>query len=240
MGFGWLFLGYFTVSFLTMNPLGSLIRMIGYGIILASAVKLRRYQRAFDWTLIAAAVMLGIATCLAVVDGTNLLYQYLLIPRQLFPETVRTVIGYVDLGASLVFHALLLWGIRRIALETEVKKIAVNAVRNFVFICIYYVLYGICFLPIPVIQAARSSYVAAAWIVWLVWVILNHVLIFSCYSWICDENDQDMAQKPSRFAFVNRFREENQRRRQKAQEEADAYRREKAEKRKQQGKRRKK
>lgn len=240
MGFGWLFLGYFTVFFLTMNPVGFLLRPIGYGIILAATVKLRRYHRAFDWTVIATAVMLGIAGCLAVVDGTNLLYQYLLIPRQLFPETVRTVIGYVDLGGSLVFHASLLWAIRMIALETEVKKIAVNAVRNFVFIGIYYVLYGICFLPFAVIQNARSSYVAAAWIVWLVWVILNHVLIFSCYSWICDESDQDMAQKPSRFAFVNRLREENQRRRQKAQEEADAYRREKAEKRKQRSKRRKK
>ena len=150
------------------------------------------------------------------------------------------MIGYVDLGASLLFHAALLWAIRLIALETEIKKIAINAVRNFVFIVLYYVIYGISLLPVSFVQAALSSYVAAAWIVWLVWVILNHVLIFSCYSWICDEDDRDMVQKPSRFAVVNRFREENQKRRQKAQQEADAYRRERAEKRKQRSKRRKK
>ena len=38
--------------------------------------------------------------------------------------------------------------------------------------------------------------------------ILNSIMLFSCYGKICDENDVDMPQKPSRFAFVNRMRAE--------------------------------
>ena len=61
---------------------------------------------------------------------------------------------------------------------------------------------------------------------------MNLFMLFSCYAKICDESDVEMAQKPSRFAFVNRFREENERRRAEADARAEQKRREKAERRK--------
>ena len=83
------------------------------------------------------------------------------------------------------------------------------------------------------IGEAVSSFrkmILIAWIVYFVWIILNFMLIFSCYVKICDESDVEMERKPSRFAFVNRFRTEMDRRQEKAIEESLAYRKSKQEK----------
>ena len=44
-------------------------------------------------------------------------------------------------------------------------------------------------------------------------------MIFSCYAKICDSDDIEMKQKPSRFAFVNEKRKEQEEERQKILDE---------------------
>jgi hypothetical protein len=44
-------------------------------------------------------------------------------------------------------------------------------------------------------------------------------MIFSCYAKICDSGDTEMRQKPSRFEFVNKKREEQEAERQKILDE---------------------
>ena len=44
-------------------------------------------------------------------------------------------------------------------------------------------------------------------------------MIFTCYMKICDSDDVDMKQKPSRFAFINQKREEEETERQKILDE---------------------
>ena len=66
-------------------------------------------------------------------------------------------------------------------------------------------------------------------ILYFVCIILNLVLIFSCYSRICDENDVDMARKPSRFAFVNKLRGESEQRQREAAERRAEQRRQRLE-----------
>lgn len=231
MGFGWLFLGYFTVSFLSLNAAGALIRLAGYGIILMALGKLRKYHDAFGLAWWATVLMLAVSAALVFTSVTEYLYAELLLSSPVVSDGTLTVLGYIEQGASFIFHALMLWAIRQIALETEVNKIAVNAVRNFVFICIYQVVYVIGVLPFDSIQTFLDRLGLISLILRFVWIVLNLILIGSCYARICDEGDVDMQKKPSRFAFVNRFREENERRAQKAAEEARAYRREKQEKR---------
>ena len=70
-------------------------------------------------------------------------------------------------------------------------------------------------------------------LLYFAWIILDLVLIFKCYAKICDEDDVDMPLKKSRFAFVNKFREETARREQKAADESVEYARQKLEKRRQ-------
>lgn len=231
MGFGLLFIGYFLVTLLTLNPFASLFRVLGYGIILMAGLKLRKYHRSFDYFLFGTVGMLLVAALLAFSDASEYLYRNLLIDSVLITEKGRTVLGYVEQGVSFLFHSALLFAIRKLAKETEVEKIAVNAVRNFVFICFYYFVYIISFLPVKSIQSCAAELALIAWIVYFVWIILNFMLIFSCYVKICDESDVDMERKPSRFAFVNQFRAEMDRRQEKAIEESRAYRKSKQEKR---------
>ena len=232
MGFGWLFLGYFAVQLMTLNPLGSVFRVIGYGIILMAALKLQKYQRAFGWLCISTILMLLVSFPLLISDSIDLLYRMLLMNIRPLSEGIKAVIGYVEQGLSFVFHATLLWGIYKIARETEIKKIADSSIRNFVFVCFYYLVVVIRYLPFESVRSCAPELTMIGWILFLTWMILNHVLIAKCYTKICDENDIEMNRKPSRFAFVNRMREELDRKEQKAREENEAYRRAKLEQKK--------
>ena len=217
MGFGLLFIGYFAVSLMTLNPVGALFRMIGYGMILASVLKLRKYHRAFNFSIPTTFFML-------VVAGVWLVES--LIGKDL------TVIGYVEQGSSFVFLSFLLYAIRKIAMETEVKKIVVSAVRNFVFVCAYYFICAISYLPFESVRNCSGELTIISLLLLFFVILLNLILIWKCYANICDENDTQMIRKPSRFAWVNHFREEFDRREEKARRETAAYRQEKWEKRK--------
>ena len=233
MGFGLLFVGYFAVTFLTLNAAGFLIRLLGYGIILRAVSKLRQYHRAFGYAWWGSVLMLLVSAALAFAGVTEWLYDALLISERVMSDGAITALGYVEQASSFVFHALLLWAIRQIALETEVGKIAVSAVRNFVFICIYEVVYLIGILPVEAIRNFSARLGLMALLIYFVWAVLNLILFGSCYAHICDENDVEMERKPSRFDFVNRFREKNERRAEKAAAEMREYRKQRMEKRKQ-------
>ena len=206
---------------MTINTFGTLIRVIGYGVILWSVLRLRQYHRSFHWMGIGTVLMLLFSIILACSDIAEW------IDKPLFTEQTRVILTYVEQGVLFVFQTLMLYSIRAIAKETEVSKIANNAVRNFVFVCLYVVVYLVRFLPIESVQACAGELTWIAWILFLVWQILNLILIGSCYMRICDESDQEMVKKPSRFRIVNKFRAENERRMQKARREYEEYRSEK-------------
>ena len=65
--------------------------------------------------------------------------------------------------------------------------------------------------------------------------VLNLMLFASCYARICDEEDAEMAQKPSRFAFVNRMRARSEEVEQRNFESGQAYRRKRDAKKKRKG-----
>ena len=67
---------------------------------------------------------------------------------------------------------------------------------------------------------------------WLCWVIFNAIMLFSCYMNICDENDTEMAAKPSRFGFINKLRADFDEKEMRARKADSEYLHEKAEKRK--------
>ena len=225
MGFGLLFLGYFVATFMTLHAFGSLVRVIGFGLVLMAALRLRQYHRAFDWMGLGTVLMLLFSLSLAVFDTADWL------GFGFFPENGKVILGYVEQGISLIFQVLMLSAIRAIAKETGVDKIASNAIRNFVFVCLYYLVYLVRFLPVASIQATAGELAWIAWMLYLAWQILDLLLIGSCYMRICDESDEEMERKPSRFAFVNKLRAENERRTEKARREYAEYQKEKQSKR---------
>ncbi len=229
MGFGLLFIGYFVATFMTLNTFGVYVRVLGYALILVSALRLRQYHRAFNWMGLGTLLMLVFSTILACSEISELFYQMLWVDQPLFPSASEVIFGYIEQVVFLIFQVLMLYSIRGIAKETEDSKIANRAVRNLVFICLYYTVYLLRLLPVASVQACAAELTWIAWVVYLACQVLNVLLIGSCYMRICDESDLEMERKPSRFAFVNRFRAENERRKEKARREYAEYRKEKLE-----------
>lgn len=230
MGFGWLFIGYFIATLMSINIAGSFIRIVGYGIVFFAASKLNKYNRTFTYLQIATVIMLGVSLLLAASDICGFLYDEMFISVNIFTASFERVMGIVEMCVSLVFNGALLYSIRAIAIETEVDKIAVNSIRNFIFICLYFVLNIISYLPFSFVKEYASVFSLPVLLLYFVWIVLNLILIYSCYARICDENDAEMVRKPSRFAFINKMRAEMDEKEKRASERAEEYRREKQEK----------
>ena len=197
MGFGLLLIGYFAVYLMTMNPLGALIRVVGYGFITYASLKLKKYHSSFVYLTSASIAMTAVSVALLGAYGVQYLYDMMWIDKLWIREVHTNIIGYVYEGVSFFFHAAMLYGILCIAKETEIKKISTNAIRNFIFICFYYFVYLISFLPFQGIQDTQLELSVIKLVTKVVWLLFNFLLLFSCYTKICDENDTDMARAPS-------------------------------------------
>ena len=114
------------------------------------------------------------------------------------------------------FHMLLLFGIRELATATELPKLSEKAIRNFVVGAFYFALSVFGTLNTPIKEDFTKYFGLPTLLIGLVWYILNIILIYSCYMWICLEGDEDMARKPSRFAFINRLNDSLEKKEQEA------------------------
>ncbi len=223
MGFGLLFLGYFMTHLMSVFSLGCLVRFAGYSLMIYAFTKLHKYNVSFRFPFYASFAMLGVTAADCYEKVGKLLYDSLIIDSFSLPEGFSETVASADDVLSFVFHACLLFAIFEIAKETEVEKIKVASVRNFVFIGIYAVLIMISKLPFAFVDDYKRYFSMPIILLYFVLIILNLVLIFTCYANICDESDIDMPLKKSRFEFVNKFREETARREQKAADESVEY-----------------
>lgn len=231
MGFGLLFIGYFMTHLMSVFSLGCLVRFAGYLLMMYAFVRLSKYNVSFRFPFYAGFLMLGVtaADCYAKIG--KLLYDSLIINAFSLPEEFAQTVASADDLLSFLFHICLLYAIYDIARETEVEKIRVASVRNFVFICIYAFLIVISELPFAFVENYKRYFSMPIILLYFTIIILNLVLIFTSYANICDEGDVDMPLKKSRFEFVNRFREETARREQKAADDSVEYARKKLEER---------
>ena len=231
MGFGLLLIGYLTVHLMTMNPLGALIRVAGYGLITYASLKLKKYHRSFSYLTIMSLVMLSIALVLLCADGIRYLYDLMLIDSLWIGDSHKMIVGYVDQGSSFFFQSAMVYGVYCIAKETEIRKISNNAIRNFIFLCFYYFAYAISFLPFQGIQNTQLELKVIVWVSYFACILLNFLLLFSCYAKICDEDDEKMSRAPSKLSFMNRLWAEFDKREERAMRESAEYRKEKQKKR---------
>ncbi len=213
MGFGWLLIGYFVSTLMTINQAGNLLRCAGLCIMLGACRKLRSYQGSFGIMSLALCLSLVPSLWLAVGDIGDFLYQNLIFETPLLGERMRTALGYAKQITDFLLGASMLYAIRAIAKDTEVKKISDGSVRNFVFLCMYQVVVGVSYLFMNTQSTAvMATLTVAMWLLYFAVIFLDLVLIFSCYRWICDEDDVEMEQRPSRFAFVNEYRRQKEER----------------------------
>ncbi|MBE6597245.1 MAG: hypothetical protein E7641_06195 [Ruminococcaceae bacterium] len=228
MGFGILFFGYFITYLMAMNPWGCFFRAFGYLMMCSGIMKLTQYNKNFTYSVYASFLLGLINICFSVVE----IYDMVFLSPSPFGETFMKVITNLETGTVLIFHLLLLFAVRSIAKETESDKIAFGAIRNLIFVVAYFLLSFIKFMPFEFVKSYNRNMTLPLFLLYLGWIVMDLVLLFSCYSGICDENDREMKRKPSRFEFINQYREELDAREAKAMEFAEKNRAERAKKKK--------
>lgn len=218
MGFGILFFGYCITYVIALNNYGVYIRLFGYLIMFLGCKKLSEYEKRFAFAQLTSALLVVVSAFESVYSLLDFLSMNLIIDSMPIKESLNTVVSYVGYALVLIFHIFLLLAIRKIAKDTDIVKIEAAAIRNLCFVILYFILSVISYIPSPIRQDYIQSFSGPIFILNLVWIVLNIITLFSCYKNICDENDTEMEQKPSRFEFVNRYRAELDARRQAADE----------------------
>ncbi len=223
MGFGYLFIGYLlTVNFvyesLTLLP-ATLIMFPG----------LRRL-RVYNQPLREAAVWLYPLMAVAFVSCVTELLRMTSVISDTTHTALFSVLSPLSAVLMVLFHERLLSGIGLLCQETELDKLYLRARRNRFFSLFVFGLTAVLYLPIKADWFAALN--AAAFLPVLVCrfitAILNAVLIYSAYMWICTPDDLDMKRKKTGIGWLDKFNEDNDRREEeknarKKQELADIY-----------------
>ena len=151
----------------------------------------------------------------ALYDAGNLLASLTNLRLALFSEENQFWVSSIfAIVISTVFQVLLLSGIREIGKDAEAEGVPARAVWSILVVC----LVGVWKLGISLMstlpdmdgnKAFRLLTLGAA-LVSLLYPVVILAFLFSCYAKICAPDDTEMEARPSRFAFVNRWREERE------------------------------
>ena len=212
MGFGLLLMGYFLGMVMSLNIFGAFFRLAGFALAAYAARKLSDYHKGFSFLTLASMLSVAVSVLGAISSLSAFLYDNMIIAEKLIGDGLATAFGYARYGAELVFTVALCVAISLIAKETGEIKLRYVAIRNLALYCVYFVLQIICWLPHEYVGTLLqiTALPAVAQLAGFALILLNLVMIFSCYRRICDESDVDMPQKPSRFEFVNQMRAERE------------------------------
>ena len=212
MGFGLLLMGYFLGMVMSLNIFGAFFRLAGFALAAYAARKLSDYHKGFSFLTLASIISVGVSVLGAISSLSAFLYDNMIISEKLIGDGLATAFGYARYGAELVFTVALCVAISLIAKETGEIKLRYVAIRNLALYCVYFVLQIICWLPHEYVGTLLqiTALPAVAQLAGFALILLNLLMIFSCYRRICDESDVDMPQKPSRFEFVNQMRAERE------------------------------
>lgn len=217
MGFGYLFVGYL----LAINPVYSAFTAVfGVLVMLFGMLRLRR----FNLPLSHAGMLIYPMLC---VEGARFVLELLrllsLLPTAAFNST-SSVLTPVSTVLFLLFHERLLSGIEELAIETELPKIRYRANRNRLFSLLSYALSLAIALPIG--GEGYLTFTAAAFLpallALLVTLVLNALLFWSCYMWICLPEDLEMKRPPTGIKWLDRIEDKLERDEEKRQREKKA------------------
>ena len=205
MGFGTLFFGYFLLLNITNYTITDLIASL---IMAMGLYKLSTVNTPFKN---------GFYTCLgfSLIGASELVLQIIAIFDPLFD--VARVISYVAIPRYFIISiitAFILSGIDEVADGVGLKDLASRARRSIPFALIVYALSAILEVPeLDTIKFMTMKVIAVISVIvlfaTLITVSLNLITIYKAYAKICmpEDVDNSVPNKPSKFGFVNKFRE---------------------------------
>lgn len=194
MGFGLLFAGYlllFICKGVDIFP-----DIAAYAFMFAALCKLSPHNKSFSHAKLIMYPLMAVS----VLNDTVLIISAA--GADFAKNTVFTALGSavsaVNTVILIVFYYYLLNGIRLLAEQVDVPKIASNAKRNWYITVVYSAMAFVLSLGITAVNSLARYFGLPFLVFGLVWIVLNAVLIFKCYMYICLEGDEDMPVKPKR------------------------------------------
>lgn len=185
MGFGLLFIGYFVAYVMSYVFIP---KLFGCLVMLVGVIKLSEYELGFKKCIPILGVMSAASTYMLVRN----VFEYFKIDSAIFNELAVNIVSVGEELVGFLFHIFLLIAISKIAKDTGLENVSFRAMRNLIVVAAAEVAYLLMsFLP-------KDSSVVTEVLFWvalalrLIWVVLNLVLLASCYRLICDESDVDM------------------------------------------------
>ena len=204
MGFGYLLLGYLItyVIYITASSVGvgSLALIAGAVLMFLALCSLRRFSTSFEaarWLTLPIFV-LGLCRLWQDIAGAWLSWE------GTAADVFLTVVTWASFATTLLFHFAMLYAIRVLALEVELKKLSSHAMYNTLAVGIWGALFLLCNMPtvgekvLPYLSFSMGLFN-------LLYLISDIVLLLRCAKNICAEGDEEVAAKPSRFAWINRI-----------------------------------
>ena len=231
MGFGLLLVGYIFAFVVTVG-LGNYLfagMLIGGFLMFLGLCELRKYCPTFLYALIADVILIlcSFFETAVWIDGIFLLES------GIGSDAFLRIFDWFEIGINLVFNLTLLYGIADLSRRVEYPQTREKAYRNMVFVGVFNVFQILMLIPGTIFDRDKGFFMTLLLILQVIYAIFNAFLIFKCYAMICPEGEEDMHRKPSRFAFVNKMREKQDEREQRAIESTKEYFEKKLEKRNQ-------
>ena len=233
MGFGILFIGYFFLINITYFTLTDIVSAV---LMLLALSSLSRFNKSLKFAFIADGVFAVVA-----------FFEFVLEVMSMFSlantQAILSVCVPLRYLTLAVLNVFLLLGIRSLALEVGLEKLANKCTYTLSLPALTYLLSALLeitplFSSTPISQ---TQYVALiVLLLTVISVIAVLARIYGAYARICMPEDVEMEVKPSRFAFINRFREKQARREEETQNEIARLRAERYKRRMEKQKRKKK
>jgi hypothetical protein len=198
MGFGILILGYFLMYAFSISSVYFFADIIGTVIVLFAFSKLAQYNRYFVGAMGFALGFLALCT----LGASSLMFD-------LYEASgiVAQIVGLLKNLVSAGMHILMFLGIRGISLGAESEKLAGRAMRNAGVTLVYYascIILGIVAFFVPAGEVI--SYMNGLMYLYsIVCVLLNLVLMYSCFGTLCPADEDENEIKRSRFAIINKI-----------------------------------
>ena len=206
MGFGILLLGYLITYFISITAnalgIGSIALLAGSALMFWGIRSLCRFNLSFvpaKW-LTLPVFALGLLRLWQDIAKAWFLWE------GKAADVMTAVITWASFATMLVFHFAMLYGIRVLALEVGLGKLSSHAMYNTLAVGVWGGLFLLC--NMPAIGESLLPYLSVSMTLFnLIYLISNIVLLVRCAKNICAEGDEEVAPKPSRFAWLNRINE---------------------------------
>ena len=219
MGFGILFIGYLLVSLGVFVPFGFIMRLGGYALMAIAFLKLREFGKAFIYPLITSVIMTIYSIYCVVYQGA----EKLSIPLPEIFDSAAGIMLWIGLVGTIALNLSIAYSTYRIASDVDLSKPQNAAVRNGIIVFLFGIMAALWLSPIGNNDFYKKYFGLPMILLLLASMVLYLTMIFSCYMYICPEGDEDMPRRESKLEFVNKMRNESDRRTEQAVRETEEY-----------------